>query len=60
MTVKIIKKPQPQLCKCYHCHCVLEYESSDVTEKMTYDYTGPSGYEDFIVCPNCHNEVQVS
>lgn len=59
MTVKVIKRPDPNRVKCM-CGCILEYENTDKTKKMTYDYTGPSGYEDFITCPDCYNEVQVS
>ena len=60
MTVKVIKKPDPKTCTCPCCKSMLEYEHSDVSRKMTYDYIGPTGYEDFITCPTCYQEVQVS
>lgn len=60
MTVKVIKRPTPNQIKCRNCGCELEYEPIDKTTKMTYDYVGTSGYEDFITCPECNNEIQVS
>lgn len=60
MTVKVVKRPDPNRTKCRNCGCELEYEHSDKKRKMTYDYTGPDGYRDFITCPECNNEIQVS
>ena len=60
MTVKVIKRPDPTRATCRNCGCELEYEPGDKERRMTYDYVGPSGYEDFITCPECFNQVQVS
>lgn len=60
MTVKVIKRPDPNRVKCRDCGCELEYEHQDKNKRMIYDYTGPDGYGYFITCPECKSEIQVS
>lgn len=60
MTVKVIKRPNPNRVQCWNCKCELEYEHGDKTKEMTYDYTGPSGYEEFVTCPECNTKIQLS
>ena len=60
MTVKVVKRPEPNRVRCRNCGCELEYEYEDKSRRMIYDYTGPDGYGYFIICPKCKNEVQVS
>jgi len=59
MVVKVIKKPEPKQVMCSKCGCILEYDYTDISKKATYDYTGPSGLMNFIICLECKNEVKV-
>lgn len=63
MTVKVINpEPDSSVVKkkvCNNCGATLEYVPADVQHRDTTDYTGGSGFIEWIVCPNCKVEVTV-
>jgi hypothetical protein len=64
MTVRIIdSNPDPSIVKhinCGGCGVRLEYVPTDVLQHIVTDYISNSDIIQYIICPNCGNEVRTA
>lgn len=61
MATIVGKEPREvRRCTCRNCASIIEYTQSETTTRWVSDYGGDREQIRELICPGCHNRIQVS